>query len=189
MQNRKFLKFRNFRSEEKEPKEEKKESKEDKAESKREERDAEKAEEGVDSEGEEGETQFEEDYILDEHLEKWTIYLSYIDRLISTGLIHVVSTSICYLLDEMEHTANVYPLFEIQLYLNPPDMAYQPPIDDSPENFYETFEQLLFDIVRMGSLVSRVDLEISEERPHYSVRKVDLSKIIETIRKTIKFSD
>lgn len=70
----------------------------------------------------------------------------------------------------MEHTVNVHPLFEIQLHLNPPDMAYQPPIDDSPDNFYETFEQLLFDIVQMGSLVSRVDLEIAEDRPNYSVR-------------------
>lgn len=83
-----FENKKNFRAEG----EEKKELKEGKAESKREEKDPDQIQETEDSEGEGEESQFEEDYILDEHLEKWTVYLSYVDRLISKGLIHVVST-------------------------------------------------------------------------------------------------
>lgn len=80
--------------------------------------------------------------------------------------------SICYLLDETDPESNVSPLFEIQLSLEVPHLVFRPAVDpDDPEGFYAFYEGLLLDIMRMGTLISRVDPDIVAEREHYGVRR------------------
>jgi len=80
--------------------------------------------------------------------------------------------SICYLLDETDPESNVSPLFEIHLSLEIPHIVFHPAVDlDDPESFYTFYEGLLLDIMRMGTLIPRVDPNIATEREHYGVRR------------------
>ncbi|XP_014471080.1 PREDICTED: dynein beta chain, ciliary-like [Dinoponera quadriceps] len=97
---------------------------------------------------------------------KWRPYLAYVDDSISKALIQAVSSSICYLLDETDPESNVSPLFEIQLSLQPPNILFHPAVDpDDPEGFYAFFESLLLDMMRMGTLMPRVNPDVATE--HY----------------------
>ncbi|XP_025160705.1 dynein beta chain, ciliary-like [Harpegnathos saltator] len=105
---------------------------------------------------------------IDQNMIKWKPYLAYVDDLMSKALIQAVSSSVCYLLDETDPQSNVSPLFEIQLLLEVPNIAFRPAVDpDDPEGFYAFFEGLLLDIMRMGTLIPRVDLDVATEREHY----------------------
>ncbi|KAL0116299.1 hypothetical protein PUN28_011253 [Cardiocondyla obscurior] len=77
---------------------------------------------------------------------------------------------ICYLLDETDPESNVMPLFEIHLALEIPHIVFHPAVDlDDPEGFYAFYENLLLDIMRMGTLISRIDPDIATERNHYGI--------------------
>ncbi|XP_026829209.1 dynein beta chain, ciliary-like [Ooceraea biroi] len=79
--------------------------------------------------------------------------------------------SICYLLDETDPESNVSPLFEMQLSLEEPHVLFHPAVDpDDPTGFYAFYEGLLLDIMRMGTLIPRVDPDVAAEREHYEVR-------------------
>ncbi|XP_076651759.1 dynein axonemal heavy chain 17-like [Halictus rubicundus] len=127
----------------------------------------------INDEAEEQEEMVEEEEEVDEETlalrrEKWQPYLTYVDNLISKGLIQAVSTSICYILDETDPEGNMFPLFEIQLYLENPHINFRPAVElDDPEGFYVFFEGLLLDMVKMGILIPRVDPEMLEERENY----------------------
>lgn len=82
-----------------------------------------------------------------------------------------ICCSICYLLDETDPESNVSPLFEIHLLLEEPRVIFQPAVDpDDPKGFYAFYENLLLDIMRMGTLIPRADPDIATERKHYEVR-------------------
>lgn len=82
-----------------------------------------------------------------------------------------ICRSICYLLDETDPESNVSPLFEIHLLLEIPHIVFRPVVDpDEPESFYAFYESLLLDIMRMGTLIPRVDPDMAMERKHYGVR-------------------
>ncbi|KAG7187946.1 hypothetical protein KM043_013908 [Ampulex compressa] len=101
---------------------------------------------------------------------RWRPYLTYMDDLISKALIQAVSTSICYILDETDPEAKISPLFEIQVCLEASDIVFKPPIDmGHTEGFYTFFDGLLFDIIKMATLIPRVDPDLTEEREHYGV--------------------
>lgn len=64
------------------------------------------------------------------------------------------------------------PLFEIQLSLEVPYIVFRPAVDpDDPKGFYAFYEGLLLDVMRMGTLMPRVDPDIAMEREHYGVRR------------------
>lgn len=78
----------------------------------------------------------------------------------------------CYLLDETDPESSVSPLFEIQLSLQIPNIVFHPAVNlDDAEGFYAFFEGLLLDIMRMGTLIPRVDPDVATEREHYGVRR------------------
>jgi len=85
--------------------------------------------------------------------------------------VYLSTCSICYLLDETDPESNVWPLFEIQLSLEVPQVVFHPPVDpDNPDGFYAFYESLLLDIMKMGTLIPRVDSDVAAEREHYGVR-------------------
>ena len=80
--------------------------------------------------------------------------------------------SICYILDETDPEAEIFPLFEVQLCLKIPNIVFNPVIDINDENgFYTFYEGLLLDIMKMGTLIPRINPEIAEERENYGVLK------------------
>ncbi|KAK2582958.1 hypothetical protein KPH14_009015 [Odynerus spinipes] len=101
---------------------------------------------------------------------KWKPYLSYVDNLIYESLVQAVSTSLCYILDETDPESHFFPLFEIQLSLDNSNLVFQPSVDiDDPDGFYAFYEGLLLDIMKMGTLIKRIDPDIAEEREHYGI--------------------
>ncbi|XP_070518395.1 dynein beta chain, ciliary [Cardiocondyla obscurior] len=116
---------------------------------------------------------------------KWKPYLVYVDNLISKALIQAASASICYLLDETDPESNVMPLFEIHLALEIPHIVFHPAVDlDDPEGFYAFYENLLLDIMRMGTLISRIDPDIATERNHYGTDLAEDDNIIFMLEET-----
>lgn len=61
-------------------------------------------------------------------------------------------------------------MFEVQLFLQIPDIIFQPSLDlEDPKGFYVFYEELMFDMMKMGTLIPRVDSEKAAEREHYGV--------------------
>ncbi|XP_025270513.1 dynein beta chain, ciliary [Camponotus floridanus] len=116
---------------------------------------------------------------------KWKPYLTYVDDLMSKALIQAASTSICYLLDETDPESNVSPLFEIQLSLEVPYIVFRPAVDpDDPKGFYAFYEGLLLDVMRMGTLMPRVDPDIAKEREHYGIDLAEEENIVFMLEET-----
>ncbi|XP_015433748.1 PREDICTED: dynein beta chain, ciliary-like [Dufourea novaeangliae] len=132
----------------------------------------------------------EEEEVVDEETqalrrEKWEPYLIYVDNLISKGLIQAVSTSICYILDETDPEGNIYPLFEIQLHLEVNIIGFRPRLEiDDPEGFYSFFESLLLDMMKMGTLIQRVDPQIAEEQENYATDLAEEEGIVFMLEET-----
>ncbi|XP_018352750.1 PREDICTED: dynein heavy chain 9, axonemal-like [Trachymyrmex septentrionalis] len=125
------------------------------------------------------------DELIAQNMTKWKPYLGYVDNLISKALIQAASTSICYLLDETDPESNVSPLFEIHLSLEIPNIVFRPAVDpDDPESFYIFYEGLLLDIMRMGTLIPRVDPDIATEREHYGVDLAEEENIVFMLEET-----
>ncbi|XP_046432396.1 dynein beta chain, ciliary-like [Neodiprion fabricii] len=123
--------------------------------------------------------------LSDEDQEKWAPYVTYIDDLVSKGLIQAVSTSICYILDETDPEANIWPLFEVQLQLQVPDINFQPPLElENPKGFYVFYEELMFDMMKMGTLIPRIDSQKAEEREHYGFDMAEEEGIIFMLEET-----
>ncbi|KOC63491.1 Dynein beta chain, ciliary [Habropoda laboriosa] len=143
------------------------------------------------AEGAEGqeEVEEEEEEVDEETLamrrEKWQPYLYYVDNLVSKGLIQAVSTSICYILDETDPEADIHPSFEIQMSLGNPSINFHPSLElDDPEGFYTFFESLLLDMIKMGTLVPRVDPELREEQENYAIDVAEEDGIIFMLEET-----
>ncbi|XP_053593671.1 dynein beta chain, ciliary [Microplitis demolitor] len=118
-------------------------------------------------------------------LVKWKPYLIYIDQLISKALIQAVSTSVCYILDETDPQADVYPLFEVNLCLEIPNISFHPPVEiEHPEGFYGFYEGLLFDIMKMGTLITRLDPDKFEQQEHYGLDLVEDERIVFMLEET-----
>ncbi|XP_034948410.1 dynein beta chain, ciliary-like [Chelonus insularis] len=116
---------------------------------------------------------------------KWKPYLTYIDQIVSEGLIQAVSTSICYILDETDPESNIHPLFEVYLCLEIPNIVYKPPLEiDDPKGFYAFYESLMFDIMKMGTLIPRLDPDKVDEREHYGLDLGEEERIIFMLEET-----
>ncbi|XP_017887523.2 dynein beta chain, ciliary-like [Ceratina calcarata] len=145
-----------------------------------------------DEEGGEGEAEeeVEEEEEIDEETaamrkEKWQPYLSYVDNLISKGFIQAVSTSICYILDETDPEGDLLPSFEIQICLENPSIVFRPSVDvNDPEGFYKNFETLLLDMMKMATLIPRVDAETHEDQEDYSTDVAEEEGIVFMLEET-----
>ncbi|CAK9799022.1 Dynein beta chain, ciliary [Anthophora plagiata] len=142
------------------------------------------------AEGAEGQEEVEEEEEVDEETlamrrEKWQPYLIYVDNLISKGLIQAVSTSICYILDETDPEADIHPSFEIQMSLGNPSITFHPSLElDDPGGFYSFFESLLLDVMKMGTLIPRVDPELREAQENYAIDVAEEEGIIFMLEET-----
>ncbi|XP_043280985.1 dynein beta chain, ciliary-like [Venturia canescens] len=116
---------------------------------------------------------------------KWLPYLAYVDDLTSQGLIQAATSSVCYILDETDPEGKAFPLFEIQLQLKEPDLVFHPSIIvDDEDGFYMFYEGVMFDIMKMGTLIPRIDPEKVSERENYSIDLAEEEAIIFMLEET-----
>ena len=65
--------------------------------------------------------------------------------------------SLGYLAEHMDPSNGLAPLFEAQLELREPDLIFIPSLDlEEPSCFSTVVEGLIFDIIKMSSLVPRI---------------------------------
>ncbi|KAK0087408.1 hypothetical protein PV325_001063 [Microctonus aethiopoides] len=116
---------------------------------------------------------------------KWRGYLAYVDKIVSEGLVQAVSTSLCYILDETDSEISLCPLFELNLCLEIPDVILRPSANiEDPNGFYTFFEGLLFDIMKMGTLIPRLDPDKALEQEHYGLDVAEDEGIIFMLEET-----
>jgi hypothetical protein len=84
---------------------------------------------------------------------------------------HVYSLSL--FMDEMETGRASFPLFEVALQLQEPDIVFVPSLNaDDLNGFYHMIESLLSDVIYMSVLVKRVAKYLSQ--PNYKVSMMAL---------------
>jgi dynein heavy chain len=80
-------------------------------------------------------------------------------------------------MDEMEPGRASFPLCEVALHLQEPNIVFVPTLNpQDSEGFYHLIESLLNDIMQMSHLVRRVTKYSSE--PNYKVILMSYSKIV-----------
>jgi hypothetical protein len=71
-------------------------------------------------------------------------------------------------MNEMDPASTSFPLFEVTLHLQEPDIVFVPSLnEDDPEGFLHLIDSLLNDIKLMSVLVQRVAKHLSQ--PNYKV--------------------
>ena len=74
------------------------------------------------------------------------------------------------MLDETDDTRDIQPLLEIQLVMELNYITFKPSLSmEEAQNFYCTYEDLMLDIMRMATLVSRIDPVKAVVREYYTV--------------------
>lgn len=102
--------------------------------------------------------------------EKWKSYLTYIDEIVAKILIQAAFTSISYILNETNANSDIEPLFEIQLLLEIASIVFNPATNiEAPTGFYALYEEIMLDIMRMATLIPRIDPGIAAAREVYTV--------------------
>ncbi|RLU17527.1 hypothetical protein DMN91_009762 [Ooceraea biroi] len=128
-----------------------------------------------------------DEYELDESMMGREVQAAELERADDTesDRIFTSKSSICYLLDETDPESNVSPLFEMQLSLEEPHVLFHPAVDpDDPTGFYAFYEGLLLDIMRMGTLIPRVDPDVAAEREHYEIDLAEEESIVFMLEET-----
>jgi dynein heavy chain, axonemal len=103
--------------------------------------------------------------VTNEDSETWKSYTVYVDKMVFDGFHKIIQSSLAYFLRETDHVkGSPDPLFEAQLQLKPPDMAYNPSMNyGDSEGFYELLEGLIGNVYKQGSLINRVAKHIGQE--------------------------
>jgi hypothetical protein len=89
-------------------------------------------------------------------------------------------------MDEMEAERASFPLFEVALQLQEPDIVFFPSLNaDDSNGFCRLIDSLLTDVIHMSVLVKRVAKFLSQV--NYKVSKLLLSSISESFPRGISF--
>ncbi|XP_011494831.1 PREDICTED: dynein beta chain, ciliary-like [Ceratosolen solmsi marchali] len=121
----------------------------------------------------------------EQHREKWKMYLTYVDELVVKVLIQAITTSIRYIINETDEMADIKPLFEIQLLLEPWGIVYDPSVDiNDSSSFYALYEDIMLDIMRMATLIPRIDSKLIPDREFYTIDMAENEEIIVILEDT-----
>ncbi|KAI5645013.1 dynein heavy chain and region d6 of dynein motor domain-containing protein [Phthorimaea operculella] len=109
--------------------------------------------------------------------EIWLNYVAFIDNLLEESLFKCIATSMGYITEHMNPKNNLAPLFQAQLELLDPDMVFSPTLDPNDEKgFMAMIKGLIDDILKMASLVERIDPKKEES---YEVQIVNHEDIVD----------
>ena len=102
--------------------------------------------------------------VEDESSDIWKTYTVYVDRIVLDGFHKIVQCSIAYFLRETDFAkTNPDPLFEAQLQLKN-EMVFVPSMNyGDSDGFYEVIDELVNNIYKQGSLVSRIANHLEQE--------------------------
>ncbi|XP_077976399.1 dynein beta chain, ciliary-like isoform X2 [Styela clava] len=109
--------------------------------------------------------------------EDWKNYLNYLDASILEGILSAIKFSLKYLVQNTDQKINPPPLFEVKLILSIPDVMFEPSLEfETKTGFYELIDNIINDIFRVSSLISRV-------APHYGVEDYfnDMGQAVELL--------
>lgn len=112
-------------------------------------------------------------FSADSSSDPWKAYLEHVDDMVVEGFFSAISTSLEYLIENMESSVRQAPLFESQMLLMGSEITFKPSLDrDGGDGLYELVEQLLGDVFKMSAQVKRV-------APHLNVEdyQVNLQRI------------
>ncbi len=80
------------------------------------------------------------------------------------GYHKIVYCSLAYFLKETDIKGNPDPLFEAQLQLKPPEMAFVPSMHfGDTDGFYDLLDELIGSIYKQGSLIPRLAKHLGVE--------------------------
>ncbi|XP_041975803.1 dynein beta chain, ciliary [Aricia agestis] len=121
----------------------------------------------------------------------WLAYVAFIDALLEEALFKSIACSLGYIAEHMNPKNKLEPLFEAQLELLDPDMVFSPTLDPSDEaGFTSLLNSVIDDILRMATLVRRIDPRRGENYDEYVAGHHDIvdmkDEIISSIDKVIE---
>lgn len=87
----------------------------------------------------------------------WKSYIEYLDEMVVEGFFQCIICSLNYLVSNTDAKDNLFPLFEVRLELQAPDMVFIPSLDVGEEGgFYATIVEVLQDVYQQAGLVERI---------------------------------
>ncbi|KAK9886614.1 hypothetical protein WA026_017536 [Henosepilachna vigintioctopunctata] len=101
---------------------------------------------------------------------KWEPYVQYVDEIVKDILLLAVKNSQVFFLEEMGDLPNVTPFLEIVVELHPPNIGFDPRLEEAPPSFLSNIEMLLEDMYNMGHHMESAD---PSERSDYYPDLVD----------------
>ncbi|XP_060103688.1 dynein axonemal heavy chain 11 [Heteronotia binoei] len=129
--------------------------------------------------------------------DSWKIYLEYIDDIIVDGFYNAIMHNLNFFLENIETSLKTLPLFQVQMILNAPDIAFKPSLDkEAGDGFYDLIDELLSNIFKMSGQVKRVASHLGIQ--HYQndmdsmielseARKVIMDRVEDVITKAVDF--
>lgn len=123
--------------------------------------------------------------------EMWQDYVSFIDNIVFDNLLLTVGVSMGYIADQMDPSNNNSPLFESRLELLDPDLVFVPSLNpDDPKGFNHLLADLIEDITKMSSLISRLKTGTSETYEEIITNNKDMREmkveILEGVDKVVQ---
>ncbi|XP_057668614.1 dynein beta chain, ciliary [Diorhabda carinulata] len=129
---------------------------------------------------------------------QWIQYIDYIDNIISSYLYQSVGCSLGYIIEHMDATNNLPPLFESQLNLLEPNIVFIPSLDPSdPEGLKNLIIGLMNDILETSNMINRFSKtnqrsykeEIEENEDIIDIKNDILSNVDKVIEESYEFCD
>nr|XP_055065627.1 dynein axonemal heavy chain 11 isoform X2 [Misgurnus anguillicaudatus] len=127
----------------------------------------------------------------------WKAYLEYVDDMVVEGFFRAISTSLEFLVDNMETSVGQAPLFEAQMLLTGSEITFRPSLDrDVGDGLYELVEELLGDVFKMSTQVKRLAAHLGMEDYQPDVedmldlldlRKEVMEKVDNVMKKALKY--
>ncbi|CAG9135931.1 unnamed protein product [Plutella xylostella] len=114
--------------------------------------------------------------------EIWINYVAFIDKMIEEALFKCIACSLGYICEHMDPKNKLAPLFQAQLELLEPDMVFAPSLDPTDEKgFMAMVKGLINDVVKMSSLVERINPREKDSYETQIVRSEDINDMKEDI--------
>nr|XP_006007896.1 PREDICTED: dynein heavy chain 11, axonemal [Latimeria chalumnae] len=89
--------------------------------------------------------------------DSWKSYVEHVDEILLDGLFSAITCSLELFIINTESILKPFPLFEVQMILNAPEITFKPSLDkEAGDGFYDQVEELLSDIFKMSALVKRI---------------------------------
>ncbi|KAH1023596.1 hypothetical protein HUJ04_012770 [Dendroctonus ponderosae] len=117
---------------------------------------------------------------------EWTNYVDFVDKIVLNYLYQSVGCSLGYINEHMDSSNNLAPLFQCQLLLKEPEIAFVPSLDaNDPEGFNALMSGLLRTIIDTTAIVPRFSVTATEMYQEEIERNEDIVDIKSDISQSV----